>query len=129
MSEIAELSSRYLLLVLAIVAGIVLAPRLAGWVAKTALWVQARRGKAAPLYGERRLGSTSVGRRGFAKTEIAPRGKVRVQGETWSAVTASGGAIAPGEAVEVVAVEGLVLTVRPAGHDERSTTMTTTNRH
>lgn len=119
MSELAELVREHAVLVLALVAGIALAPRLAVWGAKLVLWVQARRGRSAPLYGERRLGSTSVGRQGFAKTELAPRGKVRLQGETWAAVAVAGGTIPSGEAVEVVAVEGLTLTVRPARRDER----------
>jgi membrane-bound serine protease (ClpP class) len=48
---------------------------------------------------------------GIAASPLAPEGTVRVLRETWSAVS-DGGAIEPGEEVEVVAREGLTLRVR-----------------
>jgi membrane-bound serine protease (ClpP class) len=48
---------------------------------------------------------------GIAASPLAPGGTVRVQRETWSAVS-YGEAIEPGEEVEVVAREGLTLHVR-----------------
>lgn len=48
---------------------------------------------------------------GVAASPLAPEGTVRVQRETWSAVS-HGEAIEPGEEVEIVAREGLTLHVR-----------------
>jgi membrane-bound ClpP family serine protease len=59
-------------------------------------------------------GSALVGRAAVAATRLAPAGHVRVDGETWAAVVEDGVAVAPGDAVEVVALDGLVLVVRPA---------------
>ena len=49
--------------------------------------------------------------RGVARTEIAPRGKVFVHGEIWDAVAEN--PIPAGTPINVVAVEGMVLRVRP----------------
>jgi len=54
-----------------------------------------------------------VGATGSARGTLAPDGIVLVWGETWRA-TAEGGDVAAGQAVEVVAVEGLRLRVRAA---------------
>jgi membrane-bound serine protease (ClpP class) len=53
-----------------------------------------------------------VSERGFARTDLAPRGKVLVHGEIWDAVSEA--PVAAGQQVEVVAVDGLVLRVQPA---------------
>jgi membrane-bound serine protease (ClpP class) len=53
-----------------------------------------------------------INKRGVARTEIAPRGKVFVHGEIWDAVAAN--PIPAGTPIGVVAVEGMVLRVRPA---------------
>lgn len=53
-----------------------------------------------------------VGQVGHAKTRLDPQGMVLVQGELWQA-TSAGGPIEAGQAVEVLGVEGLRLTVRP----------------
>jgi membrane-bound serine protease (ClpP class) len=50
--------------------------------------------------------------RGVARSALAPQGKVFVHGELWSAVAER--PVAAGEAVEVVAVDGMLLRVRPA---------------
>jgi membrane-bound serine protease (ClpP class) len=50
--------------------------------------------------------------RGFARTDLAPRGKVSVHGEIWDAVSEA--PVAAGQQVEVVAVDGLLLRVQPA---------------
>jgi membrane-bound serine protease (ClpP class) len=52
-----------------------------------------------------------VTERGRAWTDLQPSGKVFVHGEIWDAVGES--PVAKGEPVEVVAVEGMVLRVRP----------------
>ncbi|HEV8353809.1 MAG TPA: nodulation protein NfeD [bacterium] len=64
--------------------------------------------KVPPRMGEERL----AGATGVARTNLAPEGEVYVLGEAWSAY-ADNGHIAPGERVQVVAVEGLRLKVRP----------------
>jgi membrane-bound serine protease (ClpP class) len=55
-----------------------------------------------------------VTERGRAWTDLQPSGKVFVHGEIWDAVGES--PVAKGEPVEVVAVEGMVLRVRPLTH-------------
>ena len=54
-----------------------------------------------------------VSKRGIARTTLDPSGKVFVHGELWNAVAT--GPVAEGSPVEVVAVEGMSLRVRPAG--------------
>jgi membrane-bound serine protease (ClpP class) len=49
--------------------------------------------------------------RGVARSSLAPRGKVFVHGEIWEA--ASRQAVAAGEPVEVVGVDGRMLVVEP----------------
>jgi membrane-bound serine protease (ClpP class) len=51
-----------------------------------------------------------VGHTGVTRSAIDPEGQVLVQGELWRAVS-DGGPIAVGEAVRVVAVEGLTIKV------------------
>jgi membrane-bound serine protease (ClpP class) len=53
-----------------------------------------------------------VSERGFARTDLKPRGKVTVHGEIWDAV--SDAPVAAGQQVEVVEVDGLLLRVQPA---------------
>ncbi|SRR5581483_3317200 len=48
-------------------------------------------------------------------THDAPRGKVKIHQETWSAIT-RGPAIAPHTRVRVTGVEGIILVVEPAHH-------------
>jgi membrane-bound serine protease (ClpP class) len=60
-----------------------------------------------------------LGRAGTAESRLAPRGTVRIDSEVWSAAVEEGAdPIAPGESVEVVGLEGVVLRVRrrPADH-------------
>ncbi len=52
-----------------------------------------------------------VGMVGAVTAELTPRGTVRVANDTWSAVSANGTRIESGEPIEVIAVDGLVLTV------------------
>ncbi len=54
-----------------------------------------------------------IGKIGIARTSLEPGGTVFVAGEHWSAVS-EGAAIAEGAEVEVVALDHLQLTVRPA---------------
>ena len=51
-----------------------------------------------------------LGEHGVAETDLAPEGKVMLRGEYWNATSAE--PIAKGEKVEVVALEGLRVTVR-----------------
>ena len=55
--------------------------------------------------------SPLVGRTGTVSMELAPRGVVRVEGETWTAVSQDGTVIPIGESVLVADVDGLTLTV------------------
>ena len=55
-----------------------------------------------------------VGQVGVAREALAPEGQVQVQGELWRAV-ARGAPVAAGARVRVVDVQGLTLTVEPAG--------------
>ncbi|HEV8241902.1 MAG TPA: nodulation protein NfeD [Thermoanaerobaculia bacterium] len=52
-----------------------------------------------------------VGERGVAKSALEPRGRVFVHGELWTAVSEA--PAPPGAAVEVVAMDGMTLRVRP----------------
>jgi membrane-bound serine protease (ClpP class) len=71
----------------------------------TALVVRARRGRV-------HTGSQGmVGEVGRSFAPLAPRGQVFVHGEIWNAVCAR--PVAAGQRIEVVAVDGLLLTVRP----------------
>lgn len=56
-------------------------------------------------------GEGLVGKRGVARAALAPSGRVFVHGELWNAVAEE--PVAAGAPVEVVAVEGLTLRVRP----------------
>jgi membrane-bound serine protease (ClpP class) len=63
-----------------------------------------------------------LGRVGVAESRLAPGGTVRIDSEVWSAAVEEGAdPIAPGESVEVVGLEGVVLRVRqrPAEHTPR----------
>ncbi len=52
-----------------------------------------------------------VGKTGSVAMAMEPRGTVRVSNDVWSAVSADGSAIYPGEQVRVISIEGLVLSV------------------
>ena len=55
-----------------------------------------------------------IGRIGETRTALAPQGMIHVAGELWSAVIESGASeLKVGERVEVIAVDGLRLRVRP----------------
>ncbi len=57
-----------------------------------------------------------IGARAEAIEPCEPRGRVRVHGEIWDAVCERGAGL--GEAVRVVAVDGLTVTVEPLAADE-----------
>ena len=59
-----------------------------------------------------------VTERGVARTELAPRGKIFVHGEIWTAEAAS--PVAAGTPVEVVSVDGMLLHVKPYGSQENN---------
>jgi membrane-bound serine protease (ClpP class) len=75
-----------------------------GTVALVRLVIAAQRRKATTGW------EGMVGMRGTSDSELAPEGWVRVQGEKWRAMAEE--PIAPGQAVEVVSVDGLRLRVR-----------------
>ena len=54
-----------------------------------------------------------IGARGIAVTDLKPKGEVRVLGDFWQATTKDA-AIANGQAVEVVCLEGMFLVVKPS---------------
>ncbi|HUX75270.1 MAG TPA: nodulation protein NfeD [Anaerolineae bacterium] len=70
--------------------------------------------RARPATGAELL----IGRLGIVRTPLDPKGTVWVAGELWTA-GAEDGPLAAGEQVEVVAVEGLRLRVRPSSGDEK----------
>ncbi len=55
--------------------------------------------------------SPLIGMEGVATTDLAPQGTVRLQNELWTAVAEGPDTIATGDRVEVLRVEGLILTV------------------
>jgi membrane-bound serine protease (ClpP class) len=60
-----------------------------------------------------------IGRPGVVRAELDPTGQVFVQGALWRARTAAPETtLAAGRRVEVEAVEGLTLTVRPSNSDD-----------
>ncbi|TLY26531.1 MAG: hypothetical protein E6K64_01225 [Nitrospirae bacterium] len=71
------------------------------------VWMAVKAQLRRPVTGsEGMVGSVAV-----AKTDLAPRGKVFLQGEIWDAVSEE--PLREGEEAEVKAVAGLTLTVRP----------------
>ena len=84
------------------------------------LIVMAKTGKPAP-YRSPFERSALVGRRGLVTRRLAPEGEVQVLGEFWHARLAteddSAAALEEGYAVEVTAVDGTTLLVRPANDD------------
>jgi membrane-bound serine protease (ClpP class) len=70
-------------------------------------WLAVKSQRRRPVTGSEAM----VGMIAVAKTELAPRGKVLLQGELWDA--ASEEPVHEGEEAEVKAVSGLTLTVRP----------------
>jgi membrane-bound serine protease (ClpP class) len=56
---------------------------------------------------------TLVGKTGVVRRPLRPSGIAHLQGEEWSAVSASGDEIAAGTPIRVVAVDGLSLRVEP----------------
>ena len=65
--------------------------------------------------------SPLVGRSGRVTLELAPRGVVRIDGETWTAESQDGTVVPVGESVTVAHVDGLTLTVSPQSSTEPAT--------
>ena len=59
-----------------------------------------------------------VGQSGTTVTPLGPEGSVRVAGETWSAVSATGESIAEGTEIVVVEMDGLTVKVTEAGETD-----------
>ena len=77
------------------------------------------------VYQSRRAGSEPtgpemVGATGTVTGELAPRGVIRIGSETWTAVSEDGNLIGVGEAVRVIQVEGLILTVSRQNDTDRA---------
>ncbi len=64
--------------------------------------------------------STLIGKVGTVKSPLAPEGIVHLEGEEWSAASATGAVLPVGTTVRVVAVQGLRLQVVPAEEPEQS---------
>ena len=60
-----------------------------------------------------------IGREGVVIKDIAPKGKIELNGELWTAET-RGETIAAGNRVKVLEAEGLVLIVEPLDGNEKS---------
>jgi membrane-bound serine protease (ClpP class) len=77
-----------------------------------AVWLSVKTMRTQPTTGQEGL----IGLTGFARTALDPQGQVEVRGEIWKAVGprsgTAGGGIEVGDSIEVVAVKGLLLTVR-----------------
>jgi membrane protein implicated in regulation of membrane protease activity len=60
---------------------------------------------------------TLVGEIGTAAEELAPGavGKIELRGTSWSAKNSSANAVAPGQRIRVVRVDGLTLHIKPEG--------------
>ena len=77
-----------------------------GWV----FWTITKSRRGEPAMAISRL----AGARGYATTDLNPRGTVQVANDSWRAVAESDEVIRKGEEVEVVKVEGIIVTVRKA---------------
>lgn len=78
-------------------------------VAETVVLVRRSRRRRSPVGAE-----ALVGRVATATGRLDPEGRVRLDGELWSARLEGAAAVDPGEAVEVCGVDGLLLVVRRA---------------
>jgi membrane protein implicated in regulation of membrane protease activity len=56
-----------------------------------------------------------IGERGEVLERCDPRGRVRLRGEIWHAISDTGDALEPGERVRVTALEGLAVRVARQG--------------
>jgi membrane-bound serine protease (ClpP class) len=70
-----------------------------------------RRGANEDDFGAGGKRQVPLGTRGVAKTALAPSGVVLAAGEQWTANSASGARIEPGQRVRVVGQDGLTLIV------------------
>ncbi len=105
------------LVALAVVAGLLLYHGVA-LAARLAVWLSDRIRGPEELYADRRPPGGTIGCQGIARNDLAPRGRVFVRGELWEAEAE--GPVSAGEVVEVVAAEGLMLTVRAATDEPRA---------
>jgi membrane-bound serine protease (ClpP class) len=80
------------------------------------VWIWLRWRKTRALTGAEGI----VGAIGEAVTDLSPDGQVRVKGQIWKATSPYG--VAVGERVEVVAMDGLRLEVKPAPLEAASET-------
>lgn len=73
-----------------------------------------RRGGLSTSFGAGGSSTVPTGTTGVVTSALAPSGIVRAVGEEWTARSASGADIAPGQHVIVTGQDGLVLIVEPA---------------
>jgi membrane-bound serine protease (ClpP class) len=73
-------------------------------------WIALRARRSKVLTGPQAM----IGGTAIVRTPLSPRGQVEIRGELWQASLRGQASLAPGSAVSVQAVEGLVLIVEPA---------------
>ena len=71
----------------------------------------ARQAAMSRREGPKEFTDSIIGQTGAVTREMAPRGTVRVAGDTWTAISDDGTPIHTGEQVRVVSIDGLVLSV------------------
>lgn len=98
--EIAEIA-------IVVMVGLLLIRPVAAWLARLVIWARGEEMNPPISTGAEGM----VLRRGVARSDLDPQGKVFVRGELWRAVAPV--PVARNEEVEVVAVQGLTLQVRP----------------
>lgn len=63
---------------------------------------------------------TLIGARGLAAEKLDPFGYIRIQGVLWQAKVCPGECVEKGDPVQVEGVDGIVLTVRHCGREEKA---------
>ncbi len=82
-----------------------------GLVAAASVIYLARQAVRSRMESPQSASTAVVGMTGAVTATLTPRGTVRVANDTWTAVSADGARIEEGEPIQVIAVDGLVLTV------------------
>ncbi len=76
------------------------------------------------IYQSRRTGKeplrpSLLGMSGTVTGELAPRGVIQVESETWTAVSEDGSVIEVGEPVKIARIDGLILTVSRQDEEDK----------
>ena len=72
-------------------------------------WIALRARRSKVLTGPQAM----IGGTAIVRTPLSPTGQVEIRGELWQATLKGHAPLAPGSAVSVRAIEGLVLIVEP----------------